>query len=517
MSGQLYFSEMAGSGAALFDADNDGDLDVFLVQGGPLGAENVGGPSDRLYRNDMAQGRAVFTDITEASGLDSRGYGMGVAAGDVDNDGRTDLYVTNFGENQLWLNTTEGFTEVTTASGPSDPRWSTSAAFLDFDRDGWLDLYVVTYVDFRLTNHKICDNDRGAPDYCGPRSYRPEPDRLFRNLGLEDEVAFEDVTVPAGIGAPGPGLGVVTADFNDDGWVDIYVANDEAHNHLWMNRGDGTFRDEALMRGAAVDAQGRPQASMGVDAADVDGDGDTDLFMTHLLAETNTLYLNDGQGIFTERTVASGLAAPSLSSTGFGTVFLDLDNDSRLDLLAVNGEVRIIPEQQAAGEALPLKQPNQLFRNEMVDGALRFADWSARAPVLALPNVSRGAAVGDVDNDGDVDVVVLNNNGPVQLLINRIGSENAWLGLRLVGEGGRDMLGTRVALLRDDAPPLWRQARTDASYLSANDPRVLFGLGDDSRQSYSAEVLWPSGRRERFQGLEPGRYQDLVEGEGEPL
>ncbi len=549
MSGHLYFSEMTGPGAALFDFDKDGDLDIFLLQGHPLGTARsaVDGTvaerspwRDRLFRNDLQAGSGSdglsFTDITDPSGLDSRGYGMGAATGDIDNDGWTDLYVTNFGGNQLWrnnglqggagLSATEGvtFSKITEPSGTDDARWSSSATFLDFDRDGWLDLYVVNYTDFRITNHKLCRNPQGAADYCGPRSYQPETDRLFRNLGLQGDgvalgtVAFEDVSALAGMqDAPAPGLGVVTADFDADGWIDIYVANDQAHNQLWMNLGDGTFRDEALMRGCAVDAQGQPQASMGVDAGDIDGDGDIDLFMTHLTSETNTLYLNDGHGIFTERTAASGLASPSFAYTGFGAVLFDLENDGRLDLLAVNGEVRVLAEQRAAGEALPLRQPNQLYRNETTADGVRFADWSSRAPILSLALVSRGAAVGDFDNDGDADILVQNNNGPTQLLINRLGADNAWLGLRLLGVGGRHMLGARVGLLRRTAPTLWRRVRTDSSYLVANDPRVLFGLGAAAEAGpYRAQVHWPSGSVEIFEDLTPGRYQDLEEGMGRP-
>lgn len=546
MSGEYYFNEVTSPGAALFDYDNDGDLDVYLVQGRPLEVDASSADSvpfsaegsalqDVLYRNDLGTaddpgtadtaGKLSFTEVTEESRLSGQGYGMGVATGDVDNDGWTDLYVTNFGDNQLWRNNGSQngspvtFTEISQESGTGDARWSSSATFLDFDRDGWLDLYVVNYTDFRIANHKPCHNTLGAPEYCGPLSYRPEPDRLLRNLGGQNgSVSFEDVTSSAGIlAAPGPGLGVVTADFDDDGWIDIYVANDQALNQLWMNQGDGTFRDEALLRGSAVDAQGQPQASMGVEAGDVDGDGDVDLFMTHLLSETNTLYLNDGHGIFEERSIVSGLATPSLNYTGFGTVLLDVDNDGWLDIMTVNGEVRSIPEQRAAGDALPLRQPNQLFHNETRASEVRFADWTDRAPVLALAYVSRGAAVGDIDNDGDADVLVQNNNGPTQLLINRVGARNTWLGVQLLGDKRQPMLGARVALLRPDALPLWRRVRSDASYLSANDPRVLFGLGTDGGPGpYRVEVRWPSGQHELFDGLMTGQYQDLLQGTGQP-
>ncbi|MDA8018655.1 MAG: CRTAC1 family protein [Thermoanaerobaculia bacterium] len=534
MSGEYYFSEMAGPGAALLDFDNDGDLDVYLVQGRalvPTAPVDEQPFRDRLFRNDLepastpGASMARFSDVTEISGLDSRGYGMGVTVGDVDNDGWVDIYVTNFGANMMWRN--QGgqevsgdvvFSDVTEVTGTGDARWSSSAAFLDFDRDGWLDLYVVNYTDFRIANHKPCPNPQGAPEYCGPLAYRPQADRLFRNLGDSDDgIRFEDVSFAGGmVEAPAPGLGVVTVDVDRDGWIDIYVANDQAHNQLWMNQGDGTFRDEALLRGCAVDAQGRAQASMGIDAADVDGDGDVDLFLTHLLSETNTLYVNDGNGLFSDQTVAAGLGVPSLAFTGFGTAFFDLDNDGWLDLLTVNGEVRTLREQRAAGEALPLRQPNLLFRNR--GAALGFDDWSDRAPVLAQALVSRGAAFGDVDNDGDTDVLVQNNNGPAQLLVNQVGSRDIWLGVRLIGDSGRDMLGASVSLSTPDGSIFVRRVRTDGSYLSANDPRLLFGLGRSGSQgTYVADVQWPNGRQERFSDLRSGRYQDLVEGQGLPL
>ncbi len=537
MAGELYFSEMVGPGSALFDADNDGDLDLFLVQGRMLGpgktlADAVFPPAagaplrGRLFRNDLEAGAGLrFTDVTAASGLVADGYGMGAAAGDVDNDGWTDLYLTGFGANQLWRNDGPGadggvtFSDVTAASGTGEERWSTSAAFLDFDRDGWLDLYVVNYTDFRIANHEPCVNQLGQREYCGPRSYRPETDRLFRNLGpgADGAVTFADVSAEAGLlAAPGPGLGVAVADFDGDGWPDVYVANDQARNHLWMNRGAGggspLFREEALARGCALDAQGRAQASMGVEAGDVDRDGDADLFMTHLLREVNTLYVNDGKGAFTDRTMASGLGAPSIGATGFGTALLDVDLDGWLDVIAVNGEVRTIPEQRAAGDPLPLRQANQLF----LGAGGRFVDASARAPVLAAPAVSRGAAVGDVDNDGDPDVVVNDNGGPVQLLINQLGGRAHWLGLRLLTPAGRDALGAEATLVRAGEPPLVSRARTDSSFLVARDPRVLFGLGTD-RTPGRVIVYWPSGRRERFDGLAVDRYHALTVGDGDPV
>ena len=389
-----------------------------------------------------------------------------------------------------------------------------SAAFVDVNRDGWLDLFLVNYTDFTLEAHKRCTSSGGAPDYCGPRSYRPEPDRLLLNRTDNGVVRFVDVSEESGVAAvPGPGLGVVVADIDSDGWPDIYVANDQDQNHLWMSRGltaEGVPRlvEDALLRGVAVDSLGRSQASMGVDAGDVDGDGDTDLFMTHLRMETNTLYTNDGKGLFTEQTTRSGLAQASIPMTGFGTAMLDVDNDGWLDILAANGEVRLIEAQRAAGVALPLEQANQLFRNN----SGTFSDWTAAAPVLTNKAVSRGVAVGDVDNDGDPDALITNNNAALELLINQVGSKAPWVGLRLLDERGRAAIGATVKLYRDQQPVLMRSVRRASSYLSSHDPRVLFGLGRHSEID-RIEILWPNGKTDVLGGLQLNRYHEVTQNE----
>ena len=526
MSGQLYMPEIMGAGVALFDYDNDGDLDLFFVQSGPLGPKvaKTGAPSHRLYRNDLVVGpdgkRTLhFTDVTAESGLRLGDYGMGVAAGDYDNDGWIDLYVTCLGSNQLWHNNGPDksghvtFTEVTQKAGADDPRWSVPASFLDYDRDGWLDLYVGNYLKFSFDTHKPCRTAAGAPDYCGPVPADAVPDRLLHNRG---NGTFEDVTAKAGIATTaaddGPALGVSTADFNGDGWIDIYVANDETPNQLWINQKNATFKNDALLAGAAVSGEGRPQASMGVDAGDYDGDGDEDLVMDNLTGEGIALYRNDGSGLFEDVSRPSGLQTPSWKLTGFGAAWLDYDDDSRLDLLVVNGAIRKLEDQARKGDPLPLKQEKQLFHNL---GNGTFEEVSARAGAyFATPEVGRGAAFGDLDNDGDTDVVVSNNNGPARMLINQIGNRNPWLGLRLVtGKPGRDALGARVELRRPGKPTLWRRARSDGSYASANDPRVLFGLGDSS-QIERLIVHWPSGKVEAFKDVPPGGYTTLREGTG---
>jgi enediyne biosynthesis protein E4 len=524
MSGDLTMPEILGPGVALFDYDNDGDLDVFVLQGQPLGAKAGGGPpqghqpslTGKLFRNDLevhADGTRTlrFTDVTARSGIVASGYGMGVATGDFDNDGFVDLYLTNFGANQLLHNNGDGtFTDVTGKSGTGMSGWSVSAAFLDYDRDGWLDLYVGSYLRYTLEGATKCFGPSGARDYCTPNTYKPLPGRLFHN---NRNGTFSDVTAASRIASEfGPALGVSTADFNGDGWIDLYIANDSQPNQLWINQHDGTFRNTALLAGAALTQEGKAEASMGVDAGDFDNDGDDDLFVTEQTGEGHNLFVNDGAGSFDDRSSRSGLAAASLAYTGFGTAWFDYDNDGWLDLLTANGAVQTIQALAQAHDAFPLHQRKQLFHNL---GNGRFEDVTASAgAVFGLSEVGRGAAFGDVDNDGDTDVVVANNNGPLRLLINNVGNRKHWLGLRLVGrERPRDMLGARVAIVRKSGPTLWRRARADGSYASANDPRVLAGLGD-STEPPTVRVVWPDGRTEEWRDVAVDRYTTLAEGRG---
>lgn len=521
MVGELYFHEIMGSGVALFDFNNSGLLDVFLVQGHSLGEREPDPPRDRLFRNDLevlpdGTPEVRFTDVTEESGIRSVGYGMGVIAADFDGDGWDDLYVTNFGPNQLWRNNgDETFSDVTESAGVGDSRWSVPAVAFDFDRDGHLDLFVGNYVDFTLETHQRCTTDMGEPNYCGPLAFRPYRDALFRNLG---DGTFEEVSARKGLDAAyGGALGAVVGDFSGDGWLDLYVANDGVPNQLWINQQGQGFRNEALLAGVALNAAGEPEASMGVDAGDFDNDGDEDLFMTHLTRETNTLYVNQGDTLFVDRSLASGLGLPSWDLTGFGTAFLDFDNDGHLDVLVVNGAVRIIESLARAGDSFPLHQRNLLFRNQ---GDGTFVDISAQAgPAFARSEVSRGAAFGDLDNNGAMDVVISNNNGPVRVLLNQVGSRNPWIGLRLVtGDPPRDALGAWVALEKEGRPIAWRRVRAAASYGSSNDPRVLFGLGDHgSSGPFSVAVMWPDGSHERFTDLEVRAYTTLSQGTGQAV
>jgi hypothetical protein len=521
MSGELYFPEMMGGGAALFDYDGDGDLDIYLVQGHMLGDKPIGEATfepryalpltDRLYRNDLDKGRLEFTDVTAASGLAAGGYGMGVAVTDYDNDGHVDVYVNNYGANQLWRNRGDGtFEDVTREAGVGDERWSVSAAWVDYDRDGWLDLYVGNYVDYSFANPKPCRSSTSARDYCSPLVYKAQVYSLFRNMGYG---AFRDVSESAGIRkAYGGALGVVAADFNGDRWPDIYVANDGVANQLWINTGKGAFTDEAVIAGVGVNMDGSPEASMGVDAADFDGDGDEDLFMTHLARETNTLYINDGKGWFEDRTVAMGLANPSFAYTGFGTAWFDYDHDGWLDLFVANGAVTRVEKQLMAGDPYPLRQPDQLFRN-LGDG--RYREMTAEAgEAFQVSLVSRGAAFGDVDEDGDADIVIANNAGPARLLLNEAGSSSGWIGVRpMTRDGLRDAYGARVVM--EASAPMWRRVRADGSYASSNDPRVIFGLGSREPGPVTLRIIWPDGSEERWSGLASGRYHTLRQGRGQ--
>ena len=497
-SSKWLLPEITGGGAALLDFDRDGDLDLYLVQGGTIENEADGVYKDLLFGND----EPTFIDFTRDSGISATGYGMGAAAGDFDSDGWVDLYVTNLGPNQLWRNNGDGtFDDIAVTAAVDDPGWSTSATFFDFDRDGHLDLFVARYADFAARGEVECYAPTGARDYCGPDAYEPVSDRLYRNLGNGE---FADVTRSAGLAeARGAGLGVVAADLNDDGWTDLYVANDGDPNFLWINQGDGTFVDDALLAGVSLNASGEAEAGMGVDLGDVDGDGDDDLFVTHLRGETNTLYVNDGDGLFEDQTIQRGLGAASLPHTGFGTRFVDYDNDGWLDIVVLNGAVRSQQAQLRQGDRYPLSQRNQLYRN-LGDGKFRDVTDSA-GEAFETAEVSRGLAAGDLDNDGDTDLVIVNSNGPARVLLNEVGSQSNWFGLD-VAEG------VVIEAKLPSGRKLVRRAHRDGSYLSSSDPRILLGLGAEELVTL-LRVRWLDGEVEEWRDLSAGSYWRVEKGE----
>ena len=527
-TGDFYLPETMGPGVALFDYDNDGDLDVYFLQGSVLNPEKTLDdsvfpapkehfPGNRLFRNNFVpSGTLSFDDVTEAAGVGHVGYGLGAAVGDYDNDGYADLYVTNYGPNVLYRNNGDGtFQDVTRDAGVIDGAFSSSAAFLDYDADGDLDLYVAHYNTFSVEGNKPCQSPSGERDYCGPKAYFALPDRLYRNEG---NGKFSDVTRAAGIDAAYEhGLGIIGADFNADGRLDIYVANDQTPNQLWTQQQDGKFKDMGLVSGSAYNGEGEVEAGMGVTAEDFDGDGDLDLFLSHLINQTNTVYVNDGRGNFDDATAISGLGPPSLPFTGFGTKWFDYDNDGLLDLFVANGAVMMLDNLK--GDPFPYHQKNQLFRNM----GRRYEDITATAgAALQLSEVSRGAAFGDIDNDGDVDIVVSNCNGPARLLLNQVGSLRHWLTVQLEGTvTTRDAMGALVAIDRAGRQPVWRRSSTDGSYLSANDPRVHFGLGTDEELGQSPVeaivVAWPTGERERWPVEGIDRLVKLKQNSGAPI
>jgi enediyne biosynthesis protein E4 len=518
-TGHFYMPEMMGAGVALFDYDKDGDLDVYLVQGAPIDEGARPATGNRLFRNDgVVNGVPHFTDVTARAGVGMKGVGMGVAVGDVENDGWLDLYVTAFGSNVLYRNRGDGtFEDVTAHAHVDDQRWTTSAAFIDYDRDGDQDLFLANYVAFTTAGNKVCTDHAGARDYCPPGAYAPVPTRLFRN---DAGGTFTDVTDSSGVSrAYGAGLGVAIGDLDGDGWPDVYVANDAAPNQLWINRHDGTFEDRGLLSGTALNALGRPEGSMGIALGDADNDGDEDLFVTNIIGESHVLYLNDGTGNFEDARTKSGLGAATAGMTGFGTGWIDYDNDGRLDLFLTNGAVNIIEAER--GEKAPYRQRSQLFHNE---GGGRFREVTGEAgPFFERLLVGRGVAFGDLDNDGDVDMVVTTNNGPAVLLLNQTNTPGTapnpghhWIEVALLSQDARrPVTGARVGIVREGLATLWRRARLDGSYLSASDGRVHVGLGDASRVD-RVLVDWPDGAKESFAAVEADRLVTLLRGHGRP-
>ena len=487
--------ETMGSGGVLFDFDNDEDLDLYLVQGNSLSPSTETSPKNRLYRNDAG----VFADITLSANVGDTGYGLGAVAADYDSDGDRDLYVTNLGKNVLYRNNGDGtFTDVTEDAQVGCPLLSASAAFADIDRDGDLDLYVCNYVEYALETDIPCYYENRLRIYCGPNEYQGIADVLYRNNG---DGTFTDVTKSAGVYEPTTrGLGVVFTDVNGDGWVDIYVANDMSPNTLFINQGDGTFQEEGVLRGTAYNGDGLANGSMGIDAGDYDNDGDIDLWVSNFSLEANCLMQNDGDGYFEDVTFDTNLADPSFYSLGFGTRFIDFDNDGWLDLLVGNGHIWDNVKQ--IDPKLSYAQPVQLFHNQggKQTDYIGFTEITTEAGLDKTPYVVRGMLFGDIDRDGDVDVVLCQSNRPTVILSNEVGNANAWLTVKLVGtDRNTDALGAQVQL-EAGGMTLVREVICGASYLSGNDLRLTFGLGG-AVQVDNLRIRWHNGSVQELGGV----------------
>ncbi len=504
-----YILETVGCGCAFIDYDNDGWIDVFVLSGTQV-AGPPAGASNRLYKNNRD---GTFTDVTEKAGLRWTGWACAVCTGDYNNDGFEDMLVTYWGGFILYRNNGDGtFTDVTAESGfvPDKTRWYSGCSFVDYNLDGHLDLFLASYLQFDFKGvpkpgeSSNC-NWKGIPVNCGPRGLPPGTFSLFRNNGKGQ---FEDVSEAAGIKktTTGYGMTVAAADFDHDGWPDIYVACDSTSSLLFMNNRDGTFREEGLMRGVALNEDGTEQAGMGIGVGDYSLSGSLDIFKTHFADDTNILYRNDGKGNFDDRTAAAGLAVET-RFIGWGAGIVDLDNDGWPDLFLVTGTV--YPELEAKLPNYPAKTPRVVFRNL---GSGRFEELIEDAgPGVAAPHMSRGCAFGDFDNDGDVDILIVNMNEPPSLLRNDLKGNRTWLKVKLVGtKSNRSAIGAQVLCKYGDKQQL-QAVMSQSSFFSANDPRLHFGLGD--AKTVDVEVRWPSGLKQVFRAVATNRIVTLREGD----
>jgi enediyne biosynthesis protein E4 len=506
-SPEMYLPETTGAGCAFLDYDNDGWMDIYLVNGGACDFYSPNPPlRNALYRNNRD---GTFTDVTEKAGVAGNAYGMGVAVGDYDGDGLPDLYVTQYPHSILYHNNGDGsFTDVTAKAGVSAPGWGTSAVWFDYDNDGRLDLFVCRFVDFDKSKNKFCgDLKTGERWYCIPRVYDPMPCWLFRNNG---DGTFTDVSKESGIaGSLAKAWGVVACDINNDGLMDLFVANDTVANFLFMNRGKGRFEETGLLSGVGFSSYGRPRSGMGVDAADYDQDGWVDLFVANVDQEMFSLYHNNRDESFKDVAISTGIGGATKLLSGWGLKFFDFDNDGDIDLLLCNGH----PDDHIEGRVSGVKyrEPMLLFRNTGRD----FKNVSDQGgPIFSQTLAARGMALGDFDNDGAVDVLVSVNNGAPLLLHNNAGKQNHWLGVRLIGKkSNTDAIGAHISYQSGDL----KRSRTKVgggSYLSSHDPRIVLGLGKGAKID-SLEVKWPmpSGLTQRFTDLPVDRYITIVEGE----
>jgi hypothetical protein len=506
--GAKYLPETMGSGVCIIDYDNDGWLDIFFVNSMDWPGHANGKSYPALYHNNHD---GTFTDVTRQAGLDVEMYGMGCAVGDFDNDGYDDIYVTGIGGSHLFRNLHNGkFADVTPMAGLADSGFPTGAAWFDYDNDGKLDLFVAHYVDWSQKTDQYCSLDGKHKSYCTPEAYKGQSARLFHNLG---NGRFENVTKRAGIEDPnGKSLGVALLDYDNDGWMDLFVSNDTAANKLYHNNHNGTFTESGFAAGVAFSDAGRARAGMGTDAGDYDGSGHQSLVIGNFTDESIALYHNDGSGLFNDQSVDAGITLPSAQSLTFGCFFFDYDLDGRLDIFAANGHVA--DEISVVRPNLHYAEPPLLFHN---NGQGKFQDVTADiGPALRRPMVARGAAFADFDNDGDLDLVVTANNGPAHLFRNENGNRNDMLRLKLVGtKSNRDAIGARVTLTAAGGMRQLAMVKSGSSYLSQSEFPLTFGLGKPGIVSeVNLEIAWPSGRKETLSHLAPDQYLVIEEGKG---
>tara|TARA_B100000809_G_scaffold251429_1_gene284933 strand:- start:1192 stop:3072 length:1881 start_codon:yes stop_codon:yes gene_type:complete len=516
--GAKLLPETINGGAGWIDYDGDGHLDLYLVQGHSDSSKAFapGDTGNRLYRNT---GKGSFVDVTDKAGVGDRNYGSALAVGDIDNDGDQDLYVTNFGPNTLYINNGDGtFRDATAAAGVGTPFWSSSACFADINGDGLLDLYVANYLLYDTRVHKACtSNSKKLASYCHPNKYNGAPDSLYLNRG---EGKFEDISKQAGIAVSGrilsKGLGVLPTDYDSDGDIDFLVANDSVPNFLWRNLGEGRFEDAALEAGVALNTTGSPEACMGVDGGDVNGDGLQDYFLTNFSEETDTLFFGEGDGFFDDNTLRSGLGKLTFAPLGFGTRLFDYDLDGDLDIYVTRGHILDNLEALHPGSRLQYAQPDHLFQN---DGRGLFKDVSGTSGSwFQRKLVGRAVATADYDSDGDLDLFIVNSGQECTLLENRAIRKGSWVGIRLQGNGpcSRDAVGSMVTV-KTATGSRHVEARNSQGYMAANDPRMILSIEKGAATAPPIEVRWSDGLREAFPGLQAERYHLLVRTKGKKI
>jgi len=507
--GKKYLPETMGSGVCILDYDNDGWQDILFVNSmdwpGHKGATKS---YPALYHNNKD---GTFTDVTREAGLAIEAYGLGCAVADYDNDGFEDIYITTVGSNHLFHNLGNGkFADVTLKAGVADPGFATSAVWFDYDNDGKLDLFVTHYIDWSIAKDQYCTLDNKNKSYCTPQTYKGESSTLFHNKG---DGTFENVTKRAGLHDPtSKSLGVAMMDYDNDGWMDLFVTNDTEPNKLYHNNHNGTFTDVAVQVGVAFSESGRVRAGMGVDAGDYDGSGWQSLVIGNFTNESISLYRNDGSGLFVDEEILSGIRQMSLQALTFGCFFFDYDLDGRLDIFAANGHVS--DDISVVQPTLKYAQPAILFHNA---GNRKFEDASAKVgPAMQQPTVGRGAAYLDYDNDGDLDLVVTANNGPARLLRNENGNQNDMLRVKLVGtRANRDGIGAKVTLTTSSGARLFRMLKTGSSYASQSELPLTFGLGTpQAGRTVGLEIVWPSGQKDSLSKIGVNQFITVKEGSG---